>query len=73
VVRLNLQFFGIDINCQCFLPSYTPPGGDRGGDRFPMLLKVILCLNNESPIFHHFEVADVSRSQNDIETLKKMF
>jgi len=52
---------GVDIAC----------GGDHGGGRFRMLLKILLRFTNKPSISHNYEVANVSHSQDDIDILKK--
>ena len=46
-------------------------GGDHGGGRFRMLLKIVLRFTNKCPISRNYEVANVSHSQDNIEILKK--
>jgi hypothetical protein len=41
-------------------------GGDHGGRRFHMGLKVLLRFANKEPITRIFEIANVSHSSDDI-------
>jgi hypothetical protein len=45
-------------------------GGDHGGGRFRMLMKIVLRFTNTPPISRNYEVANVSHSQDNIEVLK---
>jgi hypothetical protein len=42
-------------------------GGDHGGGRFRMLLKILLCFTNKPSIPYNYEVANVSHSQDNID------